>query len=67
LGSTDYFKEPPGKLKRKSTNGSNSGHCIKTMLQPINTVYGETTLRSYSPIFTDKSLKKFIGTYHVFP
>ena len=62
LESSDYYREPPGMtqlLKRKAMSD-----CGITVLQSIILQNVEDKpLKSNYKIFTDKSLKKLIGTY----
>ena len=62
LESSDYYREPPGKaqrLKRKATSDSGITELLPVILHNAE----EKPLKSYNPIFIDKSLKKLIGTY----
>jgi len=62
LVSSDYYRESPGnaqRLKRKAM--SDSGITVLQSIIPHNAE--DKPLKSYCTIFTDKSLKKLIGTY----
>ena len=62
LESSDYYREPPGKaqrLKRKAMSDCGITELLPVILQNAE----EKPLKSYNPIFIDKSLKKLIGTH----
>ena len=59
---SDYYREPPGKaqrLKRKAMSDCGITELLPVILQNAE----EKPLKSYNPIFIDKSLKKLIGTH----